>query len=161
MSVAALLLAAGMLQAAPVSPDVLAFGLDKLTWGMSPQTARGQYPALDGAAMTPGEPLSTLRIADYDVAGCRFTVMLSFERGRLSEVELDSNGADHLAACNARLKRLLQDQYGGLGGGFSTGSHGFTDYGSWGGKQMDITYGALDGAFIEVTFKGAGKSAGR
>jgi len=158
---AALLLAAGMLQAAPVSPDVLAFGLDKLTWGMSPQTARGQYPALDGAAMTPGEPLSTLRIADYDVAGCRFTVMLSFERGRLSEVELDSNGADHLAACNARLKRLLQDQYGGLGGGFSTGSHGFTDYGSWGGKQMDITYGALDGAFIEVTFKGAGKSAGR
>jgi len=159
MKTAALLLVA--LQAAPASPDMLAFGLDKLAWGMSPQATQGQYPALDGAAMTPGEPVSTLHIADYDVAGCRFTVMLTFERGRLSQVDLDSNSAAHLAACNARLKRLLQDQYGGLGGGFSAGSHGFSDYGSWGGKRMDITYGELDGAFIKVTFKGVGKSAGQ
>lgn len=157
MSFAALLLAAGMIQAAPVPPDKLAFGLDRLQWGMSAQAARGQYPALDGAPMEPGEPVSTLHIADYDVAGCRFTVLLTFERGRLAEVDLDSNGAAHLAACNTRLKRMLADQYGGLGGGFSANRNGFSEYGSWGGKAMDITYGELDGAFIKVTFRGAGR----
>ena len=105
----------------------------------------------------PGEPVSTLHIANYDVAGCRFTVLLTFERGRLAEVDLDSNGADHLAACNTRLKRLLADQYDGLGGGFSANRNGFSDYGSWGGKTMDISYGALDGAFIKVTFKGVAR----
>lgn len=157
MTIAVLLLAAGMLQATPAAPDKLAFGLDRLAWGMSPQSARGQYPALDGAPMAPGEPVSTLGIADYAIAQCRFTVMLTFERGRLSEVELDSKDAAHLTACNARLKRLLQEQYGGLGGGFSANSHGFSDYGSWGGRTMDITYGELDGAFIKVTFKGVGR----
>lgn len=157
MSFAALLLAAGLIQAAPAPPDRLAFGLDKLHWGMSPQAARGQYPALDGAPVEAGEPLSTLHIADYDVAGCRFTVLLTFERGRLTEADLDSDGAAHLAVCNTRLKRLLADQYGGLGGGFSANQNGFSDYGSWGGKAMDITYGMLDGAFIKVTFKGMGR----
>ena len=157
MSLAALLLAAGMIQAAPAQPDMLVFGLDRLHWGMSAQAARGQYPALDGTPMEPGETVSTLHIADYDAAGCRFTVLLTFERGRLAEVDLDSNGAAHLALCNTRLKRLLADQYGGLGGGFSANQYGFSDYGSWGGKAMDITYGMLDGAFIKVTFKGAGR----
>jgi hypothetical protein len=152
MSVAALLLAAGVLQAAPAAPDRLAFGLDKLDWGMTQQAARSQYPGLDGAAMEPGEPVSTLTLQDYAVAECRFTVTLTFERGRLGEVDLDSNGAAHLAACNARLKRLLQDQYGRTSGGVTPNSHGFSDYGSWSGKQMDITYGELDGAFIQVKF---------
>lgn len=155
MSFAALLLAAGVMQAAQA--DKLAFGLDRLSWGMSAQAARGQYPALDGAPMEAGEPVSTLHIADYDVAGCRFTLVLTFERGRLAQVDLDSNGAAHLTVCNTKLKRLLQDQYGGLGGGFSTNQNGFSDYGSWGGKAMDITYGMLDGAFIKVTFKSAGR----
>jgi len=155
MSLPGLILGAVMLQGAPVSPDQLAFGLDRLSWGMTAQAARGQYPALDGAAAEPGQPVSSLTMTDYDVAGCRFTVLLSFERGRLAEVDLDSNGVAHLAACNTRLKRQLQDQYGGLGGGFSVGRNGFSDYGSWGGKQMDITYGALDGAFIKVVFRGA------
>jgi len=154
MNGAALLLAAGMLQAAPApSPDQLAFGLEKLTWGMTPQAARGQYPALDGAAMEPGQPVSTLSLQNYAVADCRFTVTLTFERGRLGQVDLDSNGTAHLAVCNARLKHLLQDQYGRTSGGVTANSHGFSEYGSWGGKEMDISYGELDGAFIKVTFK--------
>jgi len=157
MSAAALILGAVMLQGAPVSADQLAFGLDRLQWGMSAPAARGQYPALTGAMVEPGQPVSTLTLADYDVAGCRFNVLLTFERGRLSQVDVDSNGVARLAACNARLKRLLQDQYGGLGGGFTTNRNGFTDYGSWGGKAMNITYGELDGAFIKVTFRGMGR----
>lgn len=157
MNAAALVLGAVMLQGAPVSPDQLAFGLDRLQWGMSPQAARSQYPALNGAAADPGQPVSTLTLADYDVAGCRFTVLLTFERGSLSEVDLDNNGVAHLAACNTRLKRMLADQYGALGGGLSKNSNGFSDYGSWGGKKMDISYGEVDGAFIKVTFKGVSR----
>ncbi|MEO8896625.1 MAG: hypothetical protein ABI450_12165 [Rhizomicrobium sp.] len=154
MNGAALVLAAGMLQAAPASPDQLAFGLEKLSWGMTPQAARGQYPALDGAAMEPGQPVSTMALIDHDAGPCRFSVMLIFERGRLRQV--DFNTADppvRLAACNAHVKKILQDRYGSLGGGIGKNRNGFTEYGSWGGKQMDISYGELDGAFIKVTFR--------
>jgi len=157
MSVAALVLGAVMLQGSPASPDQLAFGLDRLQWGMSGQAARGQYPALSGAAAEPGQPVSTLTLTDYDVAGCRFTVLLTFESGRLSQVDLNNNGVANLAACNTRLKRMLQDQYGALGGGLSPNRNGFSDYGSWGGKKMDISYGEVDGAFIKVTFKGVSR----
>lgn len=157
MNAAALILGAVLLQGAPASPDQLAFGLDRLSWGMTAQAARGQYPALDGAAAEPGQPVSTLTLADYDVAQCRFNVLLTFERGRLSQVDLNSNSPAHLAACNARIKRELGDRYAALGGGFSTNKNGFSDYGSWGGKKMDITYGELDGAFIKVTFRGTGR----
>ena len=157
MNPAALIFGAVMLQGAPLSPDQLAFGLGRLSWGMTQQAARGQYPALDGAAAEPGQPVSTLRMADYDVAGCRFTVMLTFEQGHLAQVDLDSSGVGHLAACNARIKRDLGEHYGALGGGFSANSHGLSDYGSWGGKQMDVTYGELDGAFIKVSFRRTGR----
>jgi hypothetical protein len=152
VTIAALLLAAGILQAAPASPDALPFGLQKLAWGMTPGQARGQYPALDGAAMEPGQPVPALTLQDYAVADCRFTVTLTFERGRLGQIDLDSNGAAHLAACNARLKRLLQDQYGGASGGVTANSHGFSEYGSWSGPLTDVSYGELDGAFIQVKF---------
>ena len=69
------------------------------------------------------------------------------------DVHVEVDLAFHLE----ELKRLLQDQYGGLGGGFSANQNGFSEYGSWGGKAMDITYGMLDGAFIKVTFRGAGR----
>ena len=98
MTAAALILGAVMLQGVPASPDQIAFGLDRLQWGMTAQAARGQYPALDGAAAEPGQPVSTLTLADYEVGQCRFNVLLTFERGRLAEVDLNSNGPAHLAA---------------------------------------------------------------
>ena len=157
MTAAALILGVVMLQGAPASPDQMAFGLDRLQWGMTAQAARGQYPALDGAAAEPGQPVSTLTLANYDAGPCRFNVLLTFDRGRLAEVELNSSGVTRLAACTAHIKRELGERYAALGGGFSTNQNGFSEYGSWGGKAMGVTYGALDGAFIKVTFRGAGR----
>jgi len=159
MNIAALLLAAGMLQAAPASPpDMVAFGLEKLAWGMTPQAAKGQYPALRGEAAEPGQPLSTLALADHDAGPCRFAVVLTFERGRLRQVDFNTpDPPARLAACNSYVQRELQDRYGSLGGGIGKNRNGFSEYGSWGGKQIDITYGELDGMFVKVSFRRADK----
>jgi hypothetical protein len=150
MNIAALLLAAGMLQA----PDMVTFGLEKLAWGMTPQAAKGQYPALTGEAAELGQPLSTLMLADHDAGPCRFAVVLTFERGRLRQVDFNTpDPPARLAACNAYVQRELQERYGSLGGGIGKNRNGFSEYGSWGGKQIDITYGELDGMFVKVRFR--------
>jgi hypothetical protein len=158
----ALMLMAGLARGAqqqaipqPVlSADVLGFGLEHLHWGMTPPEARGFYPALDGNPAEPGQPSSTLSLADYPAAGCKFTVTLDFDRGRLSGVDLDSNGTAHLKMCGDRIKAALQRQYGGEPGGFSNAAHphGYSEYGTWGGPVTEVVYAALQDGFIEIHF---------
>jgi hypothetical protein len=161
----ALMLMAGLARGAqaipppPVLPSVLppgdlAFGLERLHWGMTPPEARGFYPALDGNPAEPGQPSSTLSLADYPAAGCKFTVTLNFDRGRLSGVDLDSNGTAHLKMCGDRMKAALLSQYGGEPGGFSNAPnpHGYSEYGTWGGPVTEVVYAALRDGFIEIHF---------
>ncbi len=157
----ALVLLAGLSRAPPtLSSDDLAFGLAKLKWGMSPPEARGQLPKLDGVRAEPGQPASELTLHDYPVLGCHFTVMLTFESGRLAQVDLDSIGTAHLAACDAKIRAALAAQYGNATGGFSTGAnpHGYSHYGAWRGPVSELVYGELDGGFISLNFK---RTAGR
>jgi hypothetical protein len=139
---------------APASPDRIAFGFERLTWGMTEPQARGLFPRLDGAEPDPGQPSSTLNLEGLKVGGCRFTVTLSFERGRLAELTLDSNGVAHLKACGETIKTALSRQYGGEPGGFSTAAHphGYSEYAAWRGPVTEVTYAALTDGFIAVTF---------
>jgi hypothetical protein len=146
--------------AQPLPPGDLAFGLEKLHWGMSLRDARSRYPGLEGAPVGSDQLTTTLSLPDYAVLGCRFAVSLEFARGRLDQVTLDSNGVAHLDACNDRIKAALSRQYGGDAGGFSTARnpHGYSEYASWGGPVTEITYGALKGGFIMVRFSPAGQT---
>ena len=152
----ALLLAGGVIHAPPpaASPDAIPFQFAPLTWGMTEQAARGLFPKLEGLAMDPGQPEATLSLADVAVAGCRFTATLDFERGRLSALSLDSNGAAHLKQCGAKIKDALARQYGGEPGGFSTAPnpHGYSEYAAWRGPVTEATYAALDGGFMTLRF---------
>jgi hypothetical protein len=163
MMLTALMLLAGLARGvaampAPLPPSDLAFGLEKLRWGMQLRDARSRYPHLEGAPVGSDQLYTNLSLADYPVAGCRFTVTLDFFRGRLDQVTLDSNGAAHLKLCNDRIKALLSRQYGGDNGGFSTAKnpHGYSEYAAWGGPVTEITYGALTDGFIMVRFAPAG-----
>lgn len=156
---AALMLLAGLARGAvvaaqPLPPSDLAFGLEKLHWGMTMRDARSRYPLLKGAPVGSDQLTAALSLQNYAVAGCRFTAMLDFARGRLDQVTLDSIGTAHLKACNDRIKAALSRQYGRDPGGFSTASnpHGYSEYASWGGPVTAITYGALTGGFIMVRF---------
>ena len=151
---ASLARAAPSIAQAPTSPDRIAFGFERLTWGMTEPQARGLFPRLDGAEPDPGQPSSTLNLEGLAVGGCRFTATLSFERGRLAELTLDSNGVAHLKACGETIKTALSRQYGGEPGGFSTGTnpHGYSEYGAWRGPVTEVTYAALTDGFIAVTF---------
>ena len=145
-------------QAPPLPPGDLAFGLEKLHWGMSSRDARSFYPRLEGGPVGSEQISTTLSLPDYAVLGCRYTVTLEFARGRLDQVTLDSNGVARLAACNDKIKAALSRQYGGEAGGFSTARnpHGYSEYAAWGGPVTEITYGALTGGFIMVRFTRAG-----
>lgn len=156
---AALMLLAGLARGAvvsaqPLPPSDLAFGLEKLHWGMTMREAHGRYPLLDGAPVGSDQITTALSLQNFPVAGCRFTAMLEFERGRLDRVTLDSVGTAHLKACNDRIKAALSRQYGRDPGGFSTARnpHGYSEYAAWGGPVTDITYGALTDGFIMVRF---------
>lgn len=135
------------------SPDALAFGLERLRWGMNAREAAQRYPALEGTPPEQGEPWNSLSLANFPLAGCIFTARLNFERGALSDVELDSVGTARLERCGARIKAALSRQYGGEPGGFSTGpSHGYSEYGAWRGPVTEVTYASLEGGFITVRF---------
>ena len=141
--------------AAPLlPPGDLAFGLDKLKWGMTAREARKKYPSLDGVEAEPGQLSATLTLRDYAIAGCRFTVSLDFERGLLDQVDLDSDGTAHLEACGGRIKPALIRQYGGEPGGFSAARnpHGYSEYAAWGGPVTEIVYAELRGGFISMHF---------
>jgi hypothetical protein len=153
-----LLAVRGAVAPAPLPPGDLAFGLEKLHWGMGLRDARSKYPLLQGAPVGSDSLTTNLSLQNYPVAGCRFTVSLEFARGQLDRVTLDSGGAAHLKTCNGRIKALLSRQYGGDNGGFSTARnpHGYSEYAAWGGPVTEITYGALTGGFIMVRFTRAG-----
>jgi hypothetical protein len=155
-----ILLAARGAVAPPLPPGDLAFGLEKLHWGMSLRDARSFYQRLEGAPVGSDQLTTNLSLPDYAVLGCRFTVSLEFARGRLDQVTLDSNGVARLAACNDRIKAALSRQYGGEAGGFSTvkNPHGYSEYAAWGGPVTDVTYGALKDGFIMVRFSPAGQT---
>jgi hypothetical protein len=155
---AILILAAGLARGAVLPPGDLAFGLDRLHWGMTLPEAKSRYPLLQGAPMGMDQLSTSLTLPDYAIAGCRFTVTLDFERGFLGQVQLDSEGTAHLKACNDQIKAMLARQYGGEAGGFSTASnpHGYSEYASWGGPVTEVMYGALTDGFITIRFSHAG-----
>jgi hypothetical protein len=151
-----LLRGAAAIAAPPVtgSADDLGFGLEKLHWGIGIRQAKSLYPGLDGVPPDPGQPWAAFALNPYSYGGCRFIVKLQFESGLLTHVDLDSNGTAHFKSCNDKVKAALGRQYGADNGGFSTAAnpHGFSEYGSWGGPVTEVTYSALAGAFIEVSF---------
>lgn len=157
---ATLILTAALSKAAPAiapptaSPNALAFGLDKLQWGMNAREASRHYPALEGTAPEAGEAWNILSLNNFGYAGCAFTVTLSFDRGLLNEVELESVGTARLERCEARIRAALVRQYGGEPGGFSTESHphGYSEYGAWRGPVTEVTYSALQDGFIQIRF---------
>ena len=139
----------------PTNADDLALGLDKLHWGMTERAARRRFPALDGNEPQPGQPDAQLTQSGYSIAGCRFTLTLDFEQAALAEIELESEGARQLQACDKRIKTLLVRQYGGEEGGFSPARnpHGLSEYASWSSARTNVTYGALKDGFIDITFR--------
>lgn len=153
-----LILAAGLARGAALPPGDLAFGLDRLHWGMNLREAQSRYPLLQGAPMGTDQLSTSLTLPDYAIAGCRFTVTLDFERAQLDQVHLDSEGTAHLKACNEAIKAMLTRQYGGEAGGFSTehNPHGYSEYASWGGPVTAVLYGALTDGFITIRFSRAG-----
>ena len=138
-----------------MNADDLAFGLDKLHWGMTEREARRRFPALDGNEPELGQPDAQWTQTGYSIAGCRFTLTLDFEQAALAEIELESEGTHQLQACGNRIKALLVRQYGGEDGGFSPARnpHGLSEYASWSGARTDVTYGALRNGFIDITFR--------
>jgi hypothetical protein len=112
-------LTAALAYGSPVNVDDLAFGLDKLHWGMPAREARRRFPALDGSEPEPGQPDAQLAQSGYSIAGCRFKLTLDFEQAALAEIELESEGTRQLQTCNKRIKALMVRQYGGEDGGFS------------------------------------------
>jgi hypothetical protein len=152
----ALLVAAALMQGSPAAnPDGLAFGLDKLHWGVTEREARRLLPALDGNEPELGQPDAQLRQTGYPIAGCHFTLTLDFEQAGLAQIELESEGVRGLQACGNRIKALLLHQYSGEDGGFSPerNPHGLSEYASWTGARTDVTYGALKNGFIDITFR--------
>jgi hypothetical protein len=149
------ILAAALAYGSPMNADDLAFGLDKLHWGMTEREAQRRLPALDGNEPTPGQPDAQLAQSGYSIAGCRFTLTLDFEQAALAEIELESEGTHQLQACGNRIKALLVRQYGGENGGFSPARnpHGLSEYASWSGARTDVIYGALKNGFIDITFR--------
>jgi hypothetical protein len=139
-------------------PGDLAFGLDKLKWGMTAREARKKYPSLDGPDAEPGQLSATLSLRNYAIAGCRFTVSLDFALGRLDQVDLDSDGTAGLKACSDAIKPALIRQYGGEPGGFSPAQnpHGYSEYAAWGGPVTEIVYAELKGGFITMHFSTPG-----
>jgi hypothetical protein len=148
-------LTAALAYGSPVNVDDLAFGLDKLHWGMTEREARRRFPALDGNEPELGQPDAQLAQSGYSIAGCRFTLTLDFEQAALAEIELESEGTRQLQACGNRIKALMVRQYGGENGGFSPvrNPHGLSEYASWSGVQTEVTYGALKNGFIDITFR--------
>jgi hypothetical protein len=151
----ALVLTAALVRALPVANmDDLAFGLDKLHWGMTTREARRRFPALDGNEPELGQLDAQLAQSGYSIAGCRFTLTLDFEQAALAEIELESEGTRQLQACGNRIKALMVRQYGGEDGGFSPARnpHGLSEYASWSGARTEVVYGALKNGFIDITF---------
>jgi hypothetical protein len=150
-----LILAAALAYGSPADVDGLAFGLEKLHWGMTEREARRRFSALDGNEPEQGQPNAQLALSGYSIAGCRFTLSLDFEQAALAQIELESEGAHGLQACGNRIKALLVRQYSGVEGGFSPARnpHGLSEYASWSSAQTNVTYGALKNGFIDITFR--------
>jgi hypothetical protein len=76
---------------ASFDPNVLAFGLDRLHWDMSPAKVKAVYPKITSISKNPGTyplmNLGTLYYDEYEYAGCTFDGVLRFDDGKLKTVE--------------------------------------------------------------------------
>lgn len=137
-----------------LSPDDLAFGLDKLHWGMTVRDARMRYPRLAGPIPQPGQVLFSLAIDDYPYAECIFVVHLIFDNGLLSRVELKADGSANFRACHNKIRADLSKQYSAVPGGIgpSPSLPGSSFHGEWTGSVTDIVYDDLQNAYVDVIF---------
>jgi hypothetical protein len=74
-----------------LSANDLAFGLDKLHWGMSIKDAKTLFPNLNGEPIQPLQVLATLSLDNYEYGECAFAVHLDFENAKLTRVELETD----------------------------------------------------------------------
>jgi TonB family protein len=100
----------------PRADDNLAFGFDRLRWGMSGDQVRLAYPDLHFTVSVVGPAaLQTfsLSLDSYQRESCTFRVGFSFFRARLYAVDLHSTQmGDALTACRRQTRRELTQRYG-------------------------------------------------
>lgn len=129
----------------PAPSEQLAFGLDRLRWGMSPAEVKvilptlGPVPARKGFLMA---NQSRLFVEDYQYAGCRFELMLWFAAEHLTSVGFSNSDGCVLAAdVKNRIESELQARYG-------TGA-----LPQWRGFVTAGSYTSNTGAGISVEFQ--------
>lgn len=116
--------------------DNLAFGLDRLRWGMTSAEVQLTYPELkftsmfdsvDGSAWGP----SVLSTYQYRFGDCLFDVALNFFHARLASVSVNNKiDGDALSACRAQVRQDFDNRYGPPG----------PQYPHWEGPVTNISY---------------------
>ena len=103
--------------AAKSNSEQLAFGLDRLRWGMSPAEARAAYPDLSATTSDPTVfgimNLEALYLDKYVYAGCVFHGVLYFDGGHLRIVSFAQMEPPCLnQPCATRMESEFSAQYG-------------------------------------------------
>lgn len=142
----------------PAPSEQLAFGLDRLRWGMTSNEVRAFLPTLGPVPPRIGylaANQSRLFVEDYEYAGCRFELMFFFAGGdHLTTVSVaNSDGCALAADVKSRIETELQTRYGtgalhGWKGFVTSGTYGF--YGTGPIKIIDIEFHAINAPHIMV-----------